>query len=60
MNLHKRLKQRAVKIKCSREKRKEMMLLGRYCVAYGLSPRQEEIFKCPVYIQYQCYWSKPK
>jgi hypothetical protein len=59
-SLKQRIKNKPVKIKCSREKRKEMMLTGRYTHAYSILTLQHELFFCPVYIQQQCYWSKPK
>ena len=60
-SLKQRTKNKAVKIKCSREKRKEMMLLGRYAPpTYSITTEHVDVFNCPVYIQYYCYWSKPK
>lgn len=60
-SLKQRVKNKSIKIKCSREKRKEMMLLGRYAPpVYSIAIDHTGVFNCPIYTQLFCYWSKSK
>ncbi len=57
MNLRKRLKQRAVKIKCDREKWKEMLTINRETHSF-IRVDWNSIHYC--WHIADCYWSKPK
>lgn len=61
MKTKQRVKNKAVKIKCDKEKRREMLLLGRYAPpVFSLLTEQDEDLGCPIYICHYCYWSKSK